>query len=90
MPRREKVTKVYDGDTFLTNRRKRPVRLDDVDTPEKRKPDYQKAKQELSELILDNYINVDTVARDKFGRPIAKVKVGTRYVNKVMGKYKKR
>lgn len=35
MPRKEKVTKIIDGDTFETDRRKHPVRLANVDTPEK-------------------------------------------------------
>ncbi len=32
---KEKVTKVIDGDTFMTSRRKIPVRLADVNAPEK-------------------------------------------------------
>ena len=35
MSRKEKVKKIIDGDTFLTNSRKNPVRLENVDTPEK-------------------------------------------------------
>ncbi len=38
MPRKEKVTKVIDGDTFETASRKHPVRLAGVDTPEKGQP----------------------------------------------------
>ena len=87
MPRKEKVTEVIDGDTFLTNRRKIPVRLDGVDTPEKRQPGYQEAKKELAELILDKDVLVDTVARDIYRRPVAKVKVGNQSVNKVMQKH---
>ncbi len=89
MARKEKVTKVFDGDTFLTSRRKYAVRLEGVDTPEKRSPNYQKAKQELAKLILDKEVKVETVARDKFRRPVAKVKVGNLSVNKAMKKYQK-
>jgi len=89
MARKEKVTKVIDGDTFLTNRRKNPVRLANVDTPEKRQPGYQDAKKELENLILGQEVTVDTVARDKYRRAVAKVKVGTRSVNKAMEKHKK-
>ena len=46
MARKEKVTKVIDGDTFMTDKRKNPVRLANVDTPEKRQPGYQDAKKE--------------------------------------------
>jgi len=35
-------------------------------------------------------VSIDTVARDKYGRSIAKVKVGTRSVNKAMEKHKKK
>jgi micrococcal nuclease len=90
MARKERVTEVIDGDSFLTNRRKYPVRLADVDTPEKRQPGYQKAKQELQNLILDKKVTIDTKARDVFRRPIAQVKVGTQSVNKLMKKYQKK
>jgi len=90
MARKEKVTEIIDGDTFLTNRRKHPVRLEGVDTPEKRQPGYQKAKKELADLILDKDVVVDTVARDTYRRPVAKVKVGNQSVNKVMKKHQKK
>ncbi|MCH7756359.1 thermonuclease family protein, partial [candidate division KSB1 bacterium] len=86
MPRKEKVTKVIDGDTFMTDKRKNPVRLANVDTPEKRQPGYQNAKKALEKLVAGQEVSIDTVARDKFGRAVAKVKVGTRSVNKAMEK----
>jgi len=89
MVRKEKVTKVLDGDTFLTNRRKYPVRLDGLDTPEKGQPGYQKAKQKLEKLILDKEVTIETIARDKYRRPVAKVKVGIQSVNRIMKKYQK-
>ena len=90
MTRKETVTDVIDGDTFLTNVRKHPVRLDGVDTPEKREPGYQQAKKELEKLIQDKQVTIKTLARDKFRRPVAQVKVGTRSVNKAMQKYRKK
>ena len=89
MPRKEKVLEIIDGDTFTTNRRKHPVRLANVDTPEKGQPGYQKAKQELANLIKDQEVVIDTVARDKYSRSIAKVKIGPRSVNKAMEKFEK-
>ncbi len=89
-PRKEQVTEIIDGDTFLTSGRKHPIRLEGVDTPEKREPGYQQAKKKLEELIQDKKVMVDTVARDKFKRPVAKVKVGNRSVNKAMQKYRKK
>ena len=90
MPRKEKVTKVIDGDTFMTDKRKNPVRLANVDTPEKRQPGYQKAKKELEKLVLGQEVSIDTVARDKYSRSVAKVKIGTRSVNKAMEKQNKK
>lgn len=90
MARKEKVTRIIDGDTFETSRRKHPVRLDGVDTPEKTEPGYQAAKKELQELILNREVTVETIARDKYGRPIAKVKLDNQSVNKAMSKHQKK
>ena len=89
MARKEKVIKVIDGDTFVTDKRKNPVRLANVDTPEKRQPGYQEAKKELQNLILNEEVSIDTIARDKYRRAVAKVKIGSRSVNKAMGKHNK-
>ncbi len=89
MQRKEKVTKIIDGDTFLTDRRKNPVRLADVDTPEKRQPGYQDAKKALQNLIGGQEVIIDTVARDKYRRSVAKVTLGTKSVNKAMKKHQK-
>jgi endonuclease YncB( thermonuclease family) len=90
MPRKEIVTKVYDGDTFETSCRKHPVRLADVDTPEKREPGYQKAKEALASMILGKEVVVDTQARDCYDRCVANVKVGPKSVNNAMKMYKKK
>lgn len=90
MARKEKVTKVIDGDTFETASRKNPVRLASVDAPEKGQPGAAKATQALRNLIQGEEVLIDTVARDQFGRSVANVKVGGKSVNKAMqGKIKK-
>ena len=89
MPRKEKVNKVYDGDTFGTNKRKNPVRLANVDTPEKGEPGYAKAKKALENLILGEEVIIDTKARDKYRRSVANVKHGGSSVNKAMKKHNK-
>lgn len=89
MLRKEKVTKVIDGDTFMTDLRKNPIRLANVDTPEKRQPGYQKAKGALEKMIGGEEVIVDTQALDVYGRAVAKVKVGNKSVNRAMKKYKK-
>jgi micrococcal nuclease len=81
---KEKVTKVIDGDTFLTSRRKKPVRLANVNAPEKGEKGYGKAKAKLLKLILNQEVLVDTVARDKYGRAVANVYKGRESVNKKM------
>jgi len=90
MERKEKVTKVIDGDTFETASRKNPVRLANVDAPEKRQPGAAKTTQALRNLIQGEEVSIDTVARDQYGRSVANVKVGRKSVNKAMqGKLKK-
>ena len=89
MAKKEIVTKVIDGDTFETNIRKHPVRIANIDTPEKRQPGYQKAKKELSDLIMGKEVSVDTVARDVYNRAVANVKIGRISVNKKMKEFNK-
>ena len=84
MSREEKVTRVIDGDTFETASRKNPVRLANVDAPEKNKPGGKGATEALKKLIANKTVKVDTVARDPYGRSVAKVKVGNKSVNKAM------
>jgi micrococcal nuclease len=89
MTRREKVTKVIDGDTFQTASRKHPVRLANIDTPEKGERGYASAKQELQRLIGGKTVRVDTKARDSYNRSVANVSVGRASVNKAMKKHDK-
>ena len=86
MTKKEKVTRVIDGDTFVTSSRKRPVRLANVNAPETRQKGGKAATQKLKKMIGGKVVTVDTVARDIYGRSVAKVKVGTRSVNNAMRK----
>jgi endonuclease YncB( thermonuclease family) len=81
------VTRVIDGDTFETANRKHPVRLAGVDTPEKRQPGYAAATDALSRLIGGKMVEIDTQARDPYGRSVANVQVGGRSVNRAMKKH---
>ena len=89
MARKEKVTKVIDGDTFMTNKRKHPVRLANVDTPEKREKGYGQAKKALQNLIQGREVTIDTKARDRYSRSVANVKIGNKSVNKAMKNFEK-
>lgn len=90
MSRKEKVTRIIDGDTFETASRKIPIRLANVNAPEKGKRGGAAATAALQKLIGGKEVTVETVARDKYRRAVAKVKVGRKSVNKAMkGKVKK-
>ena len=84
--KKETVTRVIDGDTFLTKSRKHPVRLANVDAPEKGRKGGNKATKQLKQLIQGKKVEVHTVARDTYGRAVAKVIKGNMSVNKVMSR----
>ena len=84
MSRNEKVTGVIDGDTFETATRKHPVRLANVDAPEKGEAGYGAAKKKLAGLIRGRKVAIQPVARDKYGRTVARVRVGEVSVNSEM------
>jgi len=86
MARKENVKRVIDGDTFETSSRKHPVRLANVNAPEKGKPGSTKATQTLRNLIQGKKVQIDTVARDTYGRSVANVKVDSKSVNKAMSR----
>jgi len=75
---------VLDGDTFMTASRKRPVRLANVNAPEKGTPGAAAAKAALQRMIQGQTVSIETVARDRYGRSVANVKVGRRSVNAAM------
>ena len=81
MARKEKVTKVIDGDTFMTDSRKNPVRLANVNAPEKGVQGSAAATKSLRDLVQGQTVSVQTVARDKYGRSVANVKLNNRSVN---------
>jgi len=84
MARKEMVPRVVDGDTFMTGPRKNPVQLANVNAPEKRSRGEGTATQALRALVLGQAVSVETVARDKYGRSVGKVRVGNRSVNAAM------
>jgi len=84
MSRKEKVTRVIDGDTFITGSRKRPVRLANVNAPEKGSRGAGAATQALRNLVKGQTVSIETVARDKYGRCVANVTVGNRSINAAM------
>ena len=90
MARKETVKKIVDGDTIETSVRKRPVRIQGIDTPEKGQAGYNEAKKALEQLIKDEKVTVTPVATDDYGRTVAKVKIGNNLVSNLMKKYQKK
>ncbi len=84
MARKEKVTRVIDGDTFMTSSRKKPVRLANYDAPERGNLKYKVSKERLSSMIAGKTVTIDVKARDVYGRAVANVKVDGRSVNSAM------
>jgi endonuclease YncB( thermonuclease family) len=84
MARKEKVTRIIDGDTFMTSSRKRPVRLANYDAPERGQQGYKGSKEALRTMISGETVTIDVKAHDVYGRAVANVKVGRRSVNNAM------
>ena len=93
------VIKVYDGDT-ITIASKMPyensplfrfnVRLNGIDTPEikskneKEKILAKKARDSLSQLIMNKHVTLQNVKNEKYGRILADVYLGELHLNKWM------
>ncbi len=89
MTRKETVTKIIDGDTIETSVRKKRIRIEGIDTPEKGQSGYSEAKKALHQLLKDEKVTVTPVATDAYGRTVAKVKKGNRLVSTLMKKHQK-
>jgi len=89
--RKEKVTRVIDGDTIKTSCRQKSVRLADVDAPELDTVAGKRAAQALRDIIQGQKVKVNTVARDSYGRTVAKVTTEDgRSVNNAMNRFLKK
>ena len=79
-----KVVKIADGDTLtlLTpSNQQVKIRLAGVDTPERKQPFGNKAKQALSNLAFQKQALVEIAAKDRYGRTIGVVFVDGLNVN---------
>ena len=83
MPK-ERVTRVVDGDTFMTEERKRAVRIANIDMPEKGEPGAKAATKKLEKMIGGKDVLVTPVAKDTYGRTVAKVSIAGKSVGKAM------
>lgn len=79
-----RVVGISDGDTFtcLTASKKQvKVRMGEIDTPESKQPYGTRARQALSDLIFGKDVTLNVQDRDRYGRTVARVKVGSTDVN---------
>ena len=82
--RLELVTRVIDGNTFLTKSRKGLVVLANVDAPAPRAPYSIIARNYLAKLIQGKKVHIRPIKRDAYGRSIVLVHIGKRSVNQLM------
>lgn len=76
-----RVVGVTDGDTITVLDRARTehvVRLGGIDAPERRQPYGNVAKEALSSLVYDRLVEARCWKRDRYGREICSVLLGTR------------
>jgi micrococcal nuclease len=86
------VIVVIDGDTVLfkpdhygaASRAFLKIRLADIDAPEKGQPYGEASARALAAWVLNQRVEVDTIATDVYGRTIARIRSGTLQVNEEM------
>ena len=83
-PWQGKVVSVADGDTVTVLRGKERIRirLDGVDTPEKRQAYGQKAKKFTLAMVAGKEVRVVPATIDRYGRTVARVHLGDKCLNK--------
>ncbi|MEK6789969.1 MAG: thermonuclease family protein [Pseudomonadota bacterium] len=78
------VISIADGDTLTlltANKERVKVRLAEIDTPEKKQPYGQKAKQELASLTFNQDAQISVIDTDRYGRVVGRVVVDGLDVN---------
>jgi endonuclease YncB( thermonuclease family) len=77
------VARVVDGDTISVIRGKEPVkvRLEGIDAPETGQPFGTKAKQALSDKIFGQTVTIKTTGKDRYGRTLGVVWLGSRNID---------
>lgn len=57
------------------------IRLTGIDAPEKKQPFGNRSKQNLSDMVFNKTVTVETDKRDRYGRELGKVLAGGKDVN---------
>jgi micrococcal nuclease len=81
-----KVVKVTDGDTItvLVDRQQVKIRLNAIDAPERSQDFGQRSKEALADLVFGKDVRIETHGKDRYGRTIGDVFVGSTFVNEKM------
>ena len=79
-----KVVRVADGDTITildaTNTQNK-VRLNKIDAPEKKQAFGEVSRKHLASMVAGKIVNVDWEKKDKYGRILGDISIGTTNVN---------
>lgn len=80
------VTRVVDGDTIHVSVgvTKHVIRLAEIDTPERDQPWGREASRALADKLTRARVTVHTNERDRYGRLVGKVLLGSRDINREM------
>lgn len=81
-----KVVHIADGDTLtvLVDHKQVKVRLAEIDAPESHQDYGQRAKQALGNLVFGKVVLVADDGKDRYGRTIGRVRLGSLDVNAEM------
>jgi endonuclease YncB( thermonuclease family) len=82
-----KVVAVHDGDTLTVldaAKTQHKVRLHGIDAPESKQAFGNVARKALADLVFGKVVDVEVVEKDRYGRQVGKVHVGSGYVNAEM------
>jgi endonuclease YncB( thermonuclease family) len=80
-----KVVSISDGDTFTgldSQNRQVKVRLHGIDAPEKAQAFGNVSRKSLGDLIEGKTVEIQQVDKDRYGRVVANVHVGSTHVNR--------
>ncbi len=78
------VVGVADGDTITVldaDKLQHKIRLTGIDAPEKKQPFGNRSKQNLSDMVFNKTVTVETIKRDRYGRELGKVLAGGKDIN---------
>ncbi len=79
-----RVVGVSDGDTLTVldaSKRTHKIRLLGIDSPEKKQPFGERAKQSLSDLVYNKQVTVEGSKQDRYGRDLGKIVLDGQDIN---------